>query len=228
MDMHLVWIGRIALGAVLGGLIGFERDRQKKQAGLRTHLIVAMASATFMVVSTSFANFQSYSEGMLVAVDGSRIASSVVTGIGFLAGGAILRTGLSVQGLTTAAGLWLVTAIGLAAGGGMYAVAAAATVLGMFALAVMRRFEDKSDQGVRRRISLVLGDGPKQIEQIEALLKELGASISDIQYKKRLDERPRVSVVFDVCVPDAVSIGSLTEHLEGMKDVRRIHITQAR
>ena len=97
---------RLVVGTALGGVIGYERDVHGRPAGLRTHLIVALASTTFMLVSTHFVYFQHYTRDDLVAVDTSRIAS-VVTGIGFLGGGAILRTGLGVQGLTTAAGLIL-------------------------------------------------------------------------------------------------------------------------
>src|SRR4051794_22569976 len=102
---------RILVGTLLGAAIGFERDLHGRPAGLRTHAIVALASATFMVVSTRFIYFQRYAAGDLVSVDTSRIAASVVSGIGFLGAGAILRTGITIRGLTTAAGLWLVSAI---------------------------------------------------------------------------------------------------------------------
>ena len=103
-----------------------------------------------MVVSTHLAYYQHYGPNDFTNIDGSRIAASVVSGIGFLAGGAILRTGLNVQGLTTAAGLWMVAAIGLAAGGGLYVESVAATVIGVLVLTYLRRFEDKDDR-VRRR-----------------------------------------------------------------------------
>ncbi len=140
---------RLVVGTVLGGVIGYERDVHGRPGGLRTHLIVALASTTFMLVSTHFVYFQHYTKDDLVTVDTSRIAASVVTGIGFLGGGAILRTGLSVQGLTTAAGLWLVAAIGLSAGAGMYVVSVAATLVGVLAVAVLRRFEHKDERLVR-------------------------------------------------------------------------------
>src|SRR5712691_3147168 len=139
MDLHLTLLLRVLVGTALGAVIGYERHIHGRPAGLRTHLIVALASATFMVVSTNFVYFQHYGREDLIAVDPSRIAASVVTGVGFLGGGAILRTGINVQGLTTAAGLWLVAAIGLSAGAGMYVVSAFATVLGVVALALLRR-----------------------------------------------------------------------------------------
>jgi putative Mg2+ transporter-C (MgtC) family protein len=163
---------RIAVGTLLGGVIGYERDIHGRPAGLRTHAVVALASATFMVVSTHMVYFQSYKAADLVEIDGSRIAASVVSGIGFLAGGAILRTGISVQGLTTAAGLWLVAAIGLCAGGGMYVESVAATVLGICTLTFLRRFEDKDDR-IQRRLSLTLEEG---MLTMDALLEKLRAA----------------------------------------------------
>src|SRR5262249_26515583 len=123
-------ITRIAVGAAMGGVIGFERDLHGRHVGLRTHLIVSMAASTFMVVSAHFVSYQHYDSTLHIEADVSRIAASVVSGIGFLAGGAILKTGTTIQGLTTAAGLWLVTAIGLCAGAGMYEVGGAVTLMG--------------------------------------------------------------------------------------------------
>jgi putative Mg2+ transporter-C (MgtC) family protein len=163
LDLDAVLVLRIVVGTILGGVIGYERDIHGRPAGLRTHALVALASATFMVVSTHMVYFQDYHHGELVEVDGSRIAASVVSGIGFLAGGAILRTGVSVQGLTTAAGLWLVAAIGLCAGGGMYLESVATTVAGLTVLTMLRRFEDKDDR-VRRRLQLTLTDGASNTE----------------------------------------------------------------
>src|SRR4029078_8843485 len=105
---------RILLGTGLGAVIGFERDLHGRPAGLRTHSIVALASATFMVVSTRFLFFHHYLAGDVVEVDPSRIAASVVSGIGFLGAGAILRTGITIRGLTTAARLSLGRALLLA------------------------------------------------------------------------------------------------------------------
>src|ERR1700684_1076086 len=109
MMSHGEMLLRIGVGAALGGVIGYERDLHRRPVGLRTHLIVAMASATFMVISSQFVYYPHYGKDGVVNVDTSRIAASVVPGIGFLAGGAILRSGLTIHGLTTAAGLWLVT-----------------------------------------------------------------------------------------------------------------------
>lgn len=172
MNPNVELVVRILVGTALGGVIGYERDIHGRPAGLRTHALVALASATFMVVSTHLAYFQNYHEGDFTNVDGSRIAASVVSGIGFLAGGAILRTGISIQGLTTAAGLWLVAAIGLCAGAGMYVESVAATVIGVAALTILRRFEDKDDR-VRRRLQLTLTDSALTMDALVAKLADL-------------------------------------------------------
>lgn len=176
MSLDTELVVRIVVGTLLGGVIGYERDIHGRPAGLRTHAVVALASATFMVVSTHVAYYQNYTSESFTSIDGSRIAASVVSGIGFLAGGAILRTGISIQGLTTAAGLWLVAAIGLCAGAGMYIESVVATVIGIAALTLLRRFEDKDDRE-RRRLTLTLTDAALPTDALISRLGDLGLGV---------------------------------------------------
>ena len=216
---------RILVGSCLGGVIGYERDRHGRPAGLRTHMIVALASSTFMVISTRFVYLQHYGKEDLVNVDASRIAASIVTGIGFLAGGAIMRTGLTVQGLTTAAALWLVGAIGMASGAGMYGIAVFVTVVGVIALTVLRRFEDKDDRISRRRVFLVLGaDG--SVGEISTKLAAIGATVSAVEYDRHVADKT-LTVTLDVKFPDTVRIDRLIEEIESQRDVRRVKLEQA-
>jgi putative Mg2+ transporter-C (MgtC) family protein len=218
-------IARIATGAALGGVIGYERDRHRRPVGLRTHLLVAMAAATFTVLSSQFSYWQHYGKDDLVEVDSTRIAASIVSAVGFLAGGAILRTGITVQGLTTAAGLWLVTAIGMCAGAGMYAVSSAVTAMGIVALTVLRRFEDKDDHLVRRRVSVVLGQDDVDIGQVVVALTALGAKASEVEYERRLDDdKKRVVATFDVQSPDTVSVAKLVGSIASVPGVRRVRV----
>src|SRR5207247_3962127 len=119
---------RLALAAVLGAAIGVERELREREAGLRTHLLVSLGSALFTIVSAYGFHAFLASGASVVRADPTRIAAQIVTGIGFLGAGAIIRQGLSVRGLTTAATLWVVAAIGLAAGAGYYSAAVATTV----------------------------------------------------------------------------------------------------
>jgi len=222
MMFHWELLARVLIGTALGALIGWERDIHGRPAGLRTHLIVALASSTFMVVSTHFIYFQHYTTGDHVSVDPSRIAASIVMGIGFLGGGAILRTGLSVQGLTTAAGLWLVAAIGMAAGSGMYVIAVVATAIGLVALSVLRRFEHKDGDVLQRRISLVLGAGAPSVTTIINALGDNGAFVTPAEYEKQIDGG-QVSVSFEARFP-AAARESIIEVLEAQPGVRRVRV----
>ena len=211
------------MGAALGGVIGYERDRHRRPVGLRTHLIVAMAAATFMVISSQFVYWQHYGKDDLVEVDTERIAASVVSAVGFLAGGAILRTGATVQGLTTAAGLWLVTAIGMCAGAGMFVASAAVTFMGIVALTVLRRFEDKDDHLMRRRLTVVLGEQAKDIAPIVEALTSLGVKVSEVEYEKRLEDgKKRIVATFDVQFADKIGVPQLIAAVEIVPDVRRV------
>jgi putative Mg2+ transporter-C (MgtC) family protein len=132
VDPQLTWleaIARIVVAAGLGGVIGLERELDEKAAGLRTHMLVAVGSALFtMVGAYGFSDFPSRT------VDPTRIAAQVVTGIGFLGAGLIFRQGFTIRGLTTAASLWLVAAIGMAAGAGFWKGAVIATVVALVSL----------------------------------------------------------------------------------------------
>ena len=129
---------RVALAALLGGAIGIEREIREREAGLRTHLLVSVGSALFTLVSAfGFRDFLMHG-GSVVRADPTRIAAQIVTGIGFLGAGAIIRQGLSVRGLTTAATLWVVAAIGMAVGAGYYAAAVITTALVLFSLWPLR------------------------------------------------------------------------------------------
>lgn len=226
MLSHSELLLRIVIGAALGGVIGYERDRHGRPAGLRTHTIVALAAATFMVVSSQFVYYQHFGADDLVEVDASRIAASVVSAVGFLAGGSILRTGINVQGLTTAAGLWLVTAIGLCSGAGMLVEASTVTAIGVLALTLLRRFEDKDDRRVsQKRVTVMLGEGgDAEIPPLMAALGELGAVCNDVEYERRLGDSRSVRVVFDMTVPVTVTMAELIDVLERPAAVLSVQI----
>ncbi|NQT75867.1 MAG: MgtC/SapB family protein, partial [Candidatus Omnitrophica bacterium] len=135
---------RLLIGAVLGGMVGFERERHNKRiAGFRTHILVCVGSTLIML--TSMYIFDLY--GTRAPVDPARIAAGVITGIGFLGAGTIIRSSVSVTGLTTAASLWTVSGIGLAVGCGFYTAAYAATIIVMAALYLLRKIpiEEKKE-----------------------------------------------------------------------------------
>ncbi|MCX5997744.1 MAG: MgtC/SapB family protein [Chloroflexi bacterium] len=131
MSPELESVLRLLLAAVLGAIIGFQREKAGKPAGLRTHILIAMGSALFTVVSIY---------GFGSAADPSRIAAGIVTGIGFIGAGVIFRgmRGDKVMGITTAASIWITAAIGIAAGAGLYIIAAAAALVTLLVLLIPR------------------------------------------------------------------------------------------
>jgi putative Mg2+ transporter-C (MgtC) family protein len=133
---------RLLVACLLGGAIGFERDIHGRAAGLRTNMLVSVGAALFMLVSIAMAQLYSRGpESTGLRVDPSRIAAQIVTGIGFLGAGAIIKEGFNIRGLTTAACLWVSAGVGMAAGAGLFEMAILVTVIGLFTLVVVNRFE---------------------------------------------------------------------------------------
>ncbi len=225
---HIYWLApeaqyllRILLGTGLGAAIGLERDLHGRPAGLRTHAIVALASATFMVVSTRFVFFQHYETGGLVEVDASRIAASVVSGIGFLGAGAILRTGITIRGLTTAAALWLVAAIGMAAGGGMYVVAVFTTVVGLASLTLLRRFEDRGEPVARQRVTISIDESRIGVPAIVASITRSGVKVSQEEYDR---DETRTRVIFEVRASIKLEGNEIARGLDGVEGIKQVRI----
>jgi putative Mg2+ transporter-C (MgtC) family protein len=172
---------RLSVAAVLGGAIGMERELRERQAGLRTHLVVCVGSALFTLVSAYGFHEFLVNGGSLVRTDPTRIAAQIVSGIGFLGAGAIIRQGLSVKGLTTAATLWLVAAIGMASGAGYYSAALFATAgalltlgpLRIVAYKIVRRYRPEVD---RLLVEIPAGGSPGAV--LEAIERRGGRVVS--------------------------------------------------
>ena len=182
---------RLGLAAVLGGAIGFERELREREAGLRTHLLVCVGSALFTIISAyGFHDFLT-SGDQVVRTDPTRIAAQVVTGIGFLGAGAIIRQGLSIRGLTTAATLWVSAAIGMAAGAGYYPGAIIGTVITLVALWPLRIGAYQVMERIRpeeRSIVVDLRPETKLTELFESLERE-NAHVERFQLEDVRDRR---------------------------------------
>jgi len=131
-------IGNLTLAFVLGGAIGWFREKEGKTAGMRTHILVALGSALFMVISKEMMTLTGTG-----GADPGRIAAGVVTGIGFIGAGCIVQVGSGVRGITTAASIFVTSAIGIAAGAGFYTISIASAILAVAALQLLREFELK-------------------------------------------------------------------------------------
>ena len=182
---------RLVLAGALGGAIGAERELREHDAGLRTHMLVAVGAALFTIVSAYAWRDFTFSSRNGISYDPTRIAAQVVTGIGFLGAGAIIRQGLSVRGLTTAASLWVVAAIGMAAGAGYYSGAVLTTVvvlLSLWPLRILARrlFERIRPGEVRLEVELRANESASVLlEPLEAR----GAAVRSFEIEDAHDRR---------------------------------------
>jgi putative Mg2+ transporter-C (MgtC) family protein len=212
---------RLALAAALGGVVGMERELREREAGLRTHLLVSLGSALFTIVSAyGFHAFLS-SGASVVRADPTRIAAQIVTGIGFLGAGAIIRQGFSVRGLTTAATLWVVAAIGLAVGAGYYSGALITTAVVLFSLYPLRiiayrvlgRFRPED---ARLLVELPIGTSPGTV--IDAV-ERAGMSIESIDVSQEADRR---RLALDVRRPPDVNPAQVVARLADVEHVAEV------
>ena len=204
---------RLSVAAALGGAIGLERELRERGAGLRTHLVVCLGSALFTLVS-AYAFVGPH-------VDPTRIAAQIVSGIGFLGAGAIIRQGLSVRGLTTAATLWLVAAIGMAAGAGYYDAAIIATGGALLTLGPLRtvayratrRFRSETE---RLMVEVAAGGSPAPVIEV---LERFGRVLSlDVSH-----EGDRREIAIDVSLHGRASsphVVAAVADLDGVLEVR--------
>jgi len=158
MTIEWNFILRIIIAGLLGGLIGFEREFRAKEAGVRTHFIVALGSAMFMIISQYAFTGQ---------FDHARVAAQVVSGIGFIGAGVIIFQKNAIRGVTTAAGLWVAAAIGLSCGAGMYAIATAATLMTIICLETMHFVTHKYDEK-DLSVTITQADGDELLKIMEA------------------------------------------------------------
>lgn len=175
---NLEFFIRILLSAVLGALVGLERTKRQKEAGIRTHCIIACAAAVFMILS-KYAFVDPADVLGTRGADGARIAAQVVSGISFLGAGVIFKNGNSIRGLTTAAGIWATSAIGMAIGAGMYWVGLITTVIMMVAQVVLHRFPVAGDAAVTQELAVSMADTPELHQALTRLLNDHGGCVTD-------------------------------------------------
>jgi putative Mg2+ transporter-C (MgtC) family protein len=171
---------KLLLGTLLGGLIGFERQTHGRAAGFRTQLLVCVACVLLMIISDGFAA-RSALHPEFIRVDPTRIASGALAGIGFLGAGVILKMGFNVQGLTTAACIWVVSAIGLAIGSGQYFASVVTFAITFFALWVLRIWETKMPRRVYKYVKLVTDESGDETK-IRAIFMERGLRVIRADY----------------------------------------------
>ncbi len=214
---------RLAAAAVLGALIGLERERHNQPAGLRTHIALAIGSSLVMVISINLAiQFQPEAPNG----DPARLAAQVVSGIGFLGAGAILRYGETIKGLTTATSLWTVAMIGLAVGSGSYIAASGATVLLLMVLTVLNRVEKRFIRAQSSRmITLTIQNRAGLVDELRQKLQTGGYKLSSIGLSRNM-EASEVTLYAVVGNVEELAITPLVTLLEGIPGIHTFDISK--
>jgi putative Mg2+ transporter-C (MgtC) family protein len=224
MPSQLELILRLLLAAGLAGALGVERELTDRPAGLRTHILVGLGAALFAIISAY--GFQALSEGVPAdfRADVSRVASQIVVGIGFLAGGVILKTGASIRGLTTAANLWITAAVGTAVGLGMLligSVAAAITLLALVGLRPVRRVLER--HAGEREEFVVDADRGLNVQALLQALRDLRVAIREVRVNEEAGEQ---NIRLTVRMPSGVKAEDVVALLTDLEHVHNVDWTR--
>ncbi|NLT96436.1 MAG: MgtC/SapB family protein [Clostridia bacterium] len=222
----MVWeleiILRLLLAALLGGIIGLEREAVNKAAGFRTHTLVSVGSSLIMIVSISIFLEFSYRTN----IDPARIAAQVVSGIGFLGAGAIMRSGASVKGLTTAATLWVVAGIGLAVGSGSYLAAIVTTIIVYISLVYLYRLENAVNLKKRlHTLHVEMDDKPGQIGLVCSTLGDYEINIKNIEVIREKHDNQTIQLEILVKLPAKANINNIIATLESLNGVHKVKLS---
>ena len=216
---HMVEIVlRLILAALLGGVIGYEREHTNRPAGFRTHILVCVGSALVMVTSEFI--FDKYRAA--ANLDPARLGAQVISGIGFLGAGTIIRDGFNVRGLTTAASLWAVSCVGIAAGIGFYEGAAAATLMIFLTLITLKKAEKHFAQKNRYTTLVIEAENAAgQVGCVSGVLEKYGAEIRNIQLYKGKDNTLMIKAV--VKTPENGIGAQIAGDLQSQRGVRKVY-----
>lgn len=207
-------LGRVTIAAVLAGVIGYEREHVQRNAGMRTHILVAVGASLVMCcgefLMKQFPN---------ASIDPSRIGAQVVSGIGFLCAGTIIKEGISVRGLTTASSLWCVSCVGLAAGCGNYVLAVATTILILIVLRVLRTMAHSRRRKANRLVlQIVLSMEGQTIVKLQQDLEHMGCVIDEFSFAIDTKNLKR-HVYVHLTLPDRNNLAPLMEGLSRIDGV---------
>lgn len=224
MGFDIDMIGRLVLASLLGGMIGLEREVHGRPAGFRTHLLVSLGACLFAVTSIEFYRLYGNFSGVgPVGVDPARVAAQVVTGIGFLGAGAIIREGSSIRGLTTAACLWIAAAIGLSCGAGLFAVSLVVTMISLATLLLLKKVEGVLKRDTYNSVKVWSDDVAGQLDRIEQILKAGELEIIDLNVEKDVDSA-RIYFEFEVKFSTRGTKCCIVDSLVSVDGIRRVRL----
>ncbi len=216
-------IGKLLAAAVLGGILGWERERRGRPAGLRTHILVCIGVTLMMIVSEyMFEKYDALASESIMRVDPARIAAQVVTGIGFLGAGTIMKFRTMVRGLTTAASLWTVAGIGLAVGSGCYLPAILTTVLALIALLLLPLFEREIKRDKYKTLKLSISGTEFSLTPLLDMLKKNSMVLQHYGFERDLVKN-EIFYHINVRYKDESLVLRVSDEIaKSIKEVRRL------
>ena len=218
---------RLLVATLAGGVIGLERSYHGRPAGFRTHTLVCVASSLLMLVTMYQARWFTGALPETVRVDPTRMAQGVMTGIGFLGAGVIMREGLTVRGLTTAASIWVTASIGILAGVGFYSAVLAGTVITLGILTVFRKAENRMPSQIYANNTIVFRrDNYLSETEIRELLMKNGFSVANISYRL-MEKGEQVEYRMTVRTMDIRNVEKLSKTLLGLTSIVEFNISMA-
>ena len=217
---NLEFLLRLLLSAALGALVGLERSKRRKEAGIRTHCIIACTSALFMIVS-KYAFLDCLNIDGLRGADPARIAAQVVSGISFLGAGVIFKNGSSIRGLTTAAGMWGTAAVGMAIGAGMYWLGLMAAVVLVVIQLVLHRFRVGGDAEITQEVTVHMTDSDGLMQAFDCLVREHRGKITDSTLTR---EDSMLCLEVSIRLPDPITHEEALRFLRENPGVRKISV----
>lgn len=217
---NLEFLIRLLLSAALGALVGLERSKRRKEAGIRTHCIIACTSALFMIVS-KYAFLDCVTVDGLRGADPARIAAQVVSGISFLGAGVIFKNGSSIRGLTTAAGMWGTAAVGMAIGAGMYWLGLMEAVVLVVIQLVLHRFRVGGDAEITQEVTVHMTDSDGLMQAFDCLVREHRGKITDSTLTR---EDSMLCLEVSIRLPDPITHEEALRFLRENPGVRKISV----
>lgn len=214
MEHYLTVLFKFVLATILGALIGFEREYKNRPAGLRTNILVCIGSTLVQIISLD--TFSTYAG--LTNLDPSRLGAQVISGIGFLGAGTIIREGASVKGLTTAAGLWVVACIGLAIGNGSYLPAILGALFSYITLKALKSVENRVATRVPyMELEIQMEHKPGQVGKIGQALGSMGVSIRNIELRENGEDI--MCMILSLKLPPGLEKADLIAQLKKYDDI---------
>lgn len=217
-SFYITMILRLLTACVLGGVIGFEREHMHRPAGFRTHILVCVGSALVMITS----EFIYFKYSAHVNVDPARLGAQVISGIGFLGAGTIIKEGVNVKGLTTAASLWAVSCVGIAVGIGFYSGSLVATVIIFLTLVVIKKTQMKmgTQKSVRLYVHTQIKKG--EVRELTRLIEEMGVKVKNTDFIS--SERDGEMVLrYSIDISNQVPMAEVVEAILCNETVRRVY-----